>query len=99
MAEIIVNYNKLQESAALIEKEINNLKGLFEKENNYFDLLADNKMWFGNSNVQCINKYKEIKPKYEEIINGLNNYRQFLLNVAETYKNFNNLATQQVDNQ
>ncbi len=99
MAEIIVDYNKLQESASLIEKEINNLKGLFDKENSYFELLADNKMWSGTSNENCINKYKEIKPKYEEILSGLNNYKQFLLNVAESYKNFNNMAVQKMDNQ
>ena len=99
MSEIIVDYNKLQESATLIEKEINNLKSLFAKEDSYFDLLADNKMWYGISNSNCINKYKELKNKYSDILNGLNNYKQFLLNVAEAYKNFNNLVAQKVDNQ
>ena len=99
MAEIIVDYNKIQESAALIDKEINNLKDFFDKENSYFDSLSNNKMWYGTSNTNCINKYKELKPKYEEIINGLNNYKQFLLNVAETYKNFNDLMAQKADNQ
>ena len=99
MAEIIVDYNKLQKSASLIENEINNLKGYFEKENKYFELLTDNKMWYGSSNTNCINKYRELKTKYEEILTGLNNYKQFLLNVAEAYKNFNNLTTQKIDNQ
>ena len=99
MPEIIVDFNKLQESASLIENEINNLRSLFEKENSYFDLLADNKMWLGNSNNNCINKYKEIKTKYEDILNNLGNYKQFLLNVAESYKNFNALAAQKIDNQ
>ncbi len=99
MAQITVDYNKLQESAALIGNEINNLRGLFDKENSYFELLSDNKNWYGNSNTNCINKYNEIKPKYEEIINSLGNYKQFLLNVAETYKNFSNAANQKVDNQ
>ena len=99
MAEITINYNKIQESVALIEKEINNLKELFEKQNNNFELLSDTKMWFGSSSNSCINKYNELKTKYEDIINGLNNYKQFLLKVAETYENFNSALAQQADNQ
>lgn len=99
MAEIMVDYNKLQESAALIEKEINNLKEYFEKENSYFEMLSDNKMWSGNSNNNCINKYNELKKKYEYILNNLNKYKQFLLSISEKYSNLNSVLTQNIDNQ
>ena len=97
MAEIIVDYNKLQEAATLIEKEIEKLKENFNKENSYFDLLADNKMWYGNSNNNCILKYKNVKDKYEDILNSLNNYKQFLLNVAESYRQLDIALNQNVD--
>lgn len=99
MAEIAIDYNKIQETASLIENEINNLKSYFDKENSYFELLSDNKTWYGISNEKCISKYNELKPKYEEIINSLNAYKQFLLNMIEQYKSFNDLANKNVDNQ
>ena len=98
MADIIIDYNKLETVASNLDREIIKLKELFEKQNNNFKLLEDNKMWYGTACSSCLNKYKELSGKYEEIITNLNNYKQFIINVKDTYKNFqdsmNNIVSQ-----
>ena len=86
MSKIIIDYNMLDSAVSNIEKEINNLKNLFEEQNKNFKLLDDNKMWYGTACQNCTSKYMEISSKYEDIITTLNNYKQFLLNVKEAYK-------------
>ena len=92
MAEILVDFNKLQESASLIDNEVKHLRELFEKQDSNFELLKDNKLWNGSSNEKCISKYNELKGKYEDILNNLDSYRQFLLKVGEAYKDINDKA-------
>ena len=89
MANITIDYNKLQDAITSIDNETKIIKDLLDKQNNNFKMLEDNKKWFGNSNQNCVSKYKELSSKYEEIITNLNNYKQFLVNLGETYKNFN----------
>jgi uncharacterized protein YukE len=95
--DIMVDYTKLENAASSLDNEIKKLKELFEKQNNNFQLLEDNKMWYGTSCTNCINKYKELNVKYEEIITNLNNYKQFLINVKDTYKAFNEKANNSLD--
>lgn len=86
MTKIMIDYNMLDNAVSSIENEINNLKNLFEQQNKNFKLLEDNKMWYGIACQNCIDKYMEISSKYEDVITTLNNYKQFLLNVKESYK-------------
>ena len=97
MPEVIVDYNKLESAAANLDKEIKHLKELFDKQSSNFQLLDNNKMWYGTSCKNCLNKYNEVKGKYGEIINNLNSYKDFLLNVSEAYKSFNTEAVKSID--
>ena len=96
--DIIVDYTKLETAASNLDNEIKKLKELFNKQNNNFKLLEDNKMWYGTACSNCINKYKELSSKYEDIITNLNNYKQFLNNVRDTYKAFNDEANKFASN-
>ena len=92
MANITVDYEKLQNSISLIDNEIKKFDQLFGKQNSNFELLVDNNIWYGTSKENCITKYRELKPKYEEVLAGLEKYKQFLINVGESYKAINNEA-------
>ena len=89
MANIVIDYSKLEDAISKIDNETKKLKELFDRQNNNFKLLEDNKVWYGNSNQNCLSKYKEISGKYEEIISNLDKYKQFLINLGESYKAIN----------
>ena len=86
MSKIMIDYNMLDNTISNIENEINNLKNLFDQQNKNFKLFEDNKMWYGESCQNCINKYMEVSNKYDDIITTLSNYKQFLINIKEAYK-------------
>lgn len=89
MADVLIDYNKLQDAISNIDSEAKKLRELFDKQNNNFKLLEDNKIWYGTSNQNCLAKYAEVSGKYEGIISDLEKYKQFLYNLGESYKSIN----------
>ncbi len=92
MADIKIDYVKLQNAVASLENETNKLRELFSKQDNNFKLLEDNQMWNGTSNQSCLLKYKEVSGKYEDILSSLDKFKNFLFNVGEAYKAINETA-------
>lgn len=96
MADIKIDYTKLQNAIILLDNETKKLRELFNKQDNNFRLLEDNQMWNGTSNQSCILKYKDASEKYEDILSNLDKYKQFLSNALEAYKSINDSANNDI---
>ena len=81
-----IDYVRLQSAVTTIEKEENNLRDLFDRQDAIFKKLENGSDWQGLSKQSCFAKYKELSSKYEEILSNLSKYRMFLYNAGESYK-------------
>jgi phage-related tail protein len=88
MNNVSINYEALETSITMLDNEIKKLEGLFEKQNNNYELLKDSTVWNSPSREVCIEKYNELASNYKTVIDDLNKYRNFLSGVHDTYKTY-----------
>ena len=96
MADITIDYVKLQNAVMTLDEETKKLRELFNKQDQNFKLLEDNEMWNGSTNQACLLKYKEVSGKYEGILSELDKFKTFLSNVGEAYKAINDKANSDI---
>ena len=92
MNNININYEQTCSIIAQLNKELQELDKLLQKQDSNFKLLNDQSVWLSPAQDICIKKYQELSKKHKDIILYLDKYKVFLSSVNETFKMYDEQA-------
>ncbi len=98
MNSIIINdtekFKQIIENFEKITKDINLI---FQNENNNIDSINTNEIWEGIFKDKTIEKYDDLKSKYEIIINSLEQLSSFMNNTLNSYMDLDQKLLKEID--
>ena len=92
-----VDSNGIYSIVEKLDQTIGRLEDIFERQNQAFEKIFDNSVWYGPSELSANSKYLEMSSQYEAIITDLRSRSDFLRNVADSYAFLDSQSSDAID--
>ncbi len=92
-----VDSNGIYSIVEKMDETIGRLEDLFTRQNQAFDKLFDNGVWYGPAQLSANSKYIEMSSQYEAIITDLRSRSDFLRHVADSYELLDSESSNTID--